>query len=76
MEKLIVCEGVKQTDGKFVLTFKGEALFHDFSVDFEELENEELENEPANCSTEIIEGTDGSVGNSPVDHTRSLEPDS
>jgi hypothetical protein len=69
LKKVIVSEHVKQTDGKFMLTEKGEALFHAFGVDFEELENG-----IGSYSTAIIEWPDGSLGNVPVEHIRFLEP--
>lgn len=42
-------------------TFKGEAIFHEFGVDYEEFEEG-----PGNFSTAIIELPDGTVKNIPA----------
>ncbi len=48
---------------KFVRSLKGEAIFHQFGVDYEEFESG-----PGNFSTAIIELPDGTVKNVPVEN--------
>jgi hypothetical protein len=71
MEKRIVeyCEYEIPPDGiKYERTSKGDAIFHEFGVDYEEFETG-----PGNFSTAIIELPDGSVKNIPVDQIKFKE---
>ena len=68
MRKVMVSEYKQQPDKKWKLEEKGEALFHQFGVNYEEFEGG-----PGNFTTAIIEWTDGTVGNVPVEHVRFLE---
>jgi hypothetical protein len=53
---------------KYVLTPKGEALFHGFGVDYEEFESG-----PGNYSTAIVEWPDGRVESVRADHVRFMD---
>ena len=67
MRKVMVSGYVKQADGKWMFTEKGEALFHQFGVGYEEFEAG-----TGNYSTAIVEWPDGKVDNVPVEHIRFL----
>jgi len=49
------------------LVEKGEAMFHCFGVDYEQVENG-----TGNFSTAIVEWADGTISNVPVEHVRFL----
>lgn len=53
---------------KYVLTPKGEALFHGFGVDYEEFETG-----PGNYSTALVEWPNGQVESVRADHVRFLD---
>jgi len=55
--------GIEGHKGNFIRTLKGEAIFHQFGVDYEEFETG-----PGNYSTAIIELPDGTVKNIPVEN--------
>lgn len=55
--------------GKWALQPVGEAVFHQFGVDYEEFETG-----PGNYSTGIVEWPDGKVEGIPVHHLQFVEP--
>jgi hypothetical protein len=68
--KTVMVKGYKkQTDGRFKLEEKGQALFHDFG-----LGNAIGEASNILISTAIIEWPDGTLENVPVNHVRFLVP--
>lgn len=68
MRKVMVSEHKQQPDNKWKLEEKGEAVFHQFGCNYEELENG-----PGNYTTAIVEWPDGTIGNVPVEHVRFLD---
>lgn len=54
---------------KWELAEAGVAIFHQFGVNYEELESG-----PGNFTTGVVEWPDGRLENIPVDHLRFLEP--
>ena len=67
MRKVMVSENRQQEDKKWELVEKGEAMFHQFGINYEEFENG-----AGNYTTAIIEWPDGTIGNVPVQHVRFL----
>ena len=65
MRKVMVSEYEQQSDKKFKLVEKGEALFHAFGNDYQEFETG-----VGTYSTAIVEWPDGSVSNVSVEHVR------
>lgn len=77
LRKVIVSKHAKKLDeahpGRvhYVLEPAGEALFHQFGVNYEEFENG-----PGNYTTAVIEWPDGRVENVPVEHVQFAMPTS
>ena len=67
MRKVMVSENRQQEEKKWKLVEKGEAMFHQFGINYEEFENG-----AGNYTTAIIEWPDGTIGNVPVQHVRFL----
>ena len=67
MRKVMVSEN-KHRDGEWQMIERGEAMFHQFGVEYEEFESG-----PGNFSTAIIEWPDGTMGNVPVRHVRFID---
>jgi hypothetical protein len=70
MRKVMISERRKQPDGTWKNEEKGEAVFHQFGVDYEDCETGF-----GNYSTAIVEWPDGTVENVPVHRVRFLYPD-
>lgn len=68
MRKVIVQEHKLQADKVWKLEDKGEALFHQFGMNYEEFETG-----PGNFTTAIVEWPDGTVSNVPVEHVRFID---
>jgi len=68
MRKVMVSEHKQQPDLKWKLEEKGEALFHQFGVNYEEFDVG-----AGNYSTAIVEWPDGTVSNIPAEHIRFLD---
>lgn len=68
MRKVMVSESKRQPNGKWDLEEKGEALFHQFGVDYEEFESG-----AGNFTTAVIEWPNGKVQNVPVHLVRFLD---
>lgn len=66
MRNVMVFE-YKRENGRLIKVEKGEAIFHQFGVDFEEFESG-----AGNYSTAIVEWPDGNVENIRVDSIRFL----
>jgi hypothetical protein len=68
MRKVMVSEHKKQSSGAWELEERGEALFHQFGVDYEEFESGS-----GNFTTAVIEWDGGKVENVPVHLVRFLD---
>lgn len=69
MRRVMVSMYKQREDMKFDIVEKGEALFHQFGVD-----HAEYESGPGNFSTALVEYSDGTVGNVPVEMIRFIHP--
>ena len=69
MRKVMVSQYAKTagSNGLFALEEKGEAVLHQFGLDYQEFECG-----AGNYSTAIVEWADGTVSNVPVEHIRFL----
>jgi hypothetical protein len=69
MRKVMVSEHKTQvSSGIWYLEEKGEAMFHQFGVNYEEFEAC-----AGNYTTAIVEWPDGTISNVPVEHVRFLD---
>ena len=68
MRKVMVSENKQQPDKKWKLEEKGEAIFHQFGVDYEEFDHGQ-----ATFTTAIVEWPDGTVNNVRVERIRFLD---
>lgn len=68
MRKVMVSRYKRQDNNSWCLEEVGEALFHQFGLDYEEFDNG-----AASFSSAIVEWPDGQVENVPAEHIRFLD---